>query len=679
MCGIAGAIGVEPDQVEVAARNMLAAVLHRGPDGHGMELVTDASGLAAAIAHSRLAILDLSEDGRQPMRDRSVDFAQSPNWIVFNGEIFNYRAIQTELACTNWPCRTRTDTEVILNAYRVWGERCVEKFRGMFAWCVLDVQQGQAWLCRDRLGIKPLYVYRPQGGGLIFASEVRAILAVGPELIAPKLSSDAIESFLAQGAVFGDRSIVEGIELLPAGHSLVVDWKGNTLRQGPYWEAPRNLERTSEQVPMRDRMECHFGPTEVDMSSTKGSKTLKNHRRSAPQGDRASSVRELGIRIRDAVALRLISDVPLGLFLSGGIDSCALATLAMEVSDTKLQTLSVRFDAKEFDESEIAARVAKELGTEHSVVDLSGEMVLDELDSVLDAVDQPTVDGFNTFFVSRAAKRAGLTVALSGLGGDELFGGYASFRDVPRGGTAQKMSNWLGPGRQWLSHCCSWLPFRSSYKASELLIRPHSPVHGYLLRRELFFPKERRQLLPLPARSCPQSGIERETLAGFQSATVDDDAINEISHMELLGYMRSMLLRDADVFSMVNQLELRVPLLDHKVVEFALSLPGVWKRPDPRPKPLLIDAVGPRLPKFIQHLPKRGFTFPWKPWLLGPLCSRVDAIVNDAPFWESLGFIPGSPARIWQRFREGDGRIAALQILAFLVLHRYVQKLSLTA
>src|SRR5262245_1176900 len=239
MCGIAGLLGVPEELARPAAERMLAAMRHRGPDAQGIECVRrpNTPDHPAVLVHARLAILDLSEAGRQPMADRPPSAAVAPNWIVFNGEVFNYQQLHPALAEQGWHCRSRSDTEVILHGYRVWGRRCVDRFRGMFAWCLLDVDRGGAWLCRDRLGIKPLYYVRTPQGGFLFASELRSLLQAGPELLRPRVNTAALESYLAQGAVSGLDSIVSGVRLLGPGQSIWVDWNGAPAAPETYWHA----------------------------------------------------------------------------------------------------------------------------------------------------------------------------------------------------------------------------------------------------------------------------------------------------------------------------------------------------------------------------------------------------------------------------------------------------------
>jgi len=383
---------------------------------------------------------------------------------------------------------------------------------------------------------------------------------------------------------------------------------------------------------------------------------------------RASAVGRIGETLREAVKLRLIADVPLGLFLSGGVDSSALATIATEVAGTTVETISIGFDQPEFDETDAARAVAKQLGTHHQVVRLTGQEVLDGLPDVLASIDQPTVDGFNTYFVSRAARRAGLTVALSGLGGDELFGGYASFRDAPNAVGLRRKLRWMGSLNSVLATAARWSGGRRGIKASEMFRRRPDLLPMVLLRRELFLPEERRFLQPLPEISDASCGLPSGLMDELGERARDLETANQVSSFELSAYMSHMLLRDGDVFSMAHGLEVRVPLLDHKLVEEVFLLPGKWKRPDPRMKPLLVDAVGPRLPREVYTSTKRGFTFPWDAWLRGALRERAASVMQDNDVWAALGIAPAAPACLWSRFLRHDPRVAALQVLALVVL-----------
>lgn len=639
MCGIAGFIGVHQETAEGAAPRVLAALAHRGPDGSGIESIHVENSHPVVLVHSRLAILDTSAAGRQPMSEGS-DAAGLPNWLTFNGEIYNYRELRAELATLGLHAKTGTDTEILLLAYRAWGEGAVDRLRGMFAFCLVDSQRRRIWLARDRLGIKPLYVARSAGGGLLFASEVRALLAAGSDLVPRRLSRSAVESFLAQGAVYGNDSHIEGVALLGAGESLTVDWRGDPITARKYWSA---------------RFTANAEPSE-----------------------RRQAVAELGTIARDAVRQHLISDVPIGIFLSGGIDSAAIATLASESASQRIRTISVGFDQPEFDETSIAAEVARELGTDHYSVQVTAAEMLAGFEQVLAAVDQPTVDGFNTFTVSKAARAAGVKVALSGLGGDECFGGYASFRDVPRGVRCAPILTAIRPVASALRRCGVRVGSRGLVKLAEAAVRTHSPWQLYLLRRELFLPDERRSLQSLPQNSDPYNGLTERTLHELQSISANLDPQNAVSALELHGYMRNMLLRDADVFSMTHGLEIRVPLLDNCVVDQVTPLPGAWKRPGRPPKPLLTDAVGTRLPARIRNLSKRGFTFPWPQWFRQDLATIAADRLNDRATWNAVGFEPATPGALWERFLKGDPSVGGLQILALIVLADVVARQRLT-
>lgn len=642
MCGIAGLIGIAGDQREWSHR-LLVSLRHRGPDDEGIEHPCH----GVSLVHARLAIIDITASGHQPMNDQPHS-DQKPNWITYNGEIYNFRELQRELADAGWPGRTRSDTEVLLNAYRVWQENCVERFRGMFAFCLVDQARGLAFLSRDRLGIKPLYLFWPKKGGFVFASELRSILALGPELITPRLNAAALESFLAQGAVQGYESIVDGVGMLEPGTTLLVDLAtGKPVRRRYYWQLPTASHGNQD-------------------FASNNSRT------------RNEIVERLQGLAREAIQMRLVSDVPLGLFLSGGIDSASVLALASEHNGHPLQTVSLGFATPEIDETGPAADTARTFGATHTSLRITGKDALESLPAVLAAMDQPTVDGMNTFVVSHAARLAGLTVAVSGLGGDELFGGYASFTDVPKAVSLRRHLHWTGIGR----FAGMVRRDRMGAKLQAVFERQPDSLTMYLLRRELFLPHERRSLLPdLPAESDETIGIPRSLFADLKKRAEKLDEINRVSFYEIELYMRHMLLRDCDVFSMAAPLEYRVPLLDHQLVEAVFSLPGKWKRADPRPKPLLLDLVGPQLPAAVWQRPKRGFSFPWHSWFCpgGPLAESARDAANDAMLWSRIGIRPKAVLGIWQRFNDGDARISSLQLLAFITLRDFATRHHLQA
>jgi asparagine synthase (glutamine-hydrolysing) len=647
---------------------MREALRHRGRDDEGLEVIAGPGDAPHAIlVHTRLSIVDTSPAGHQPMRDAPPHPAGRPNYVTYNGEIYNFRELRRELGALGFVTRTGTDTEVILHAYRAWGVRAVERFDGIFAFCLLDVERGLAWLCRDHVGVKPLYVRELSTGGLLFASEVRALLAAGRELVPRALNREALESFLAQGAVIGEDSIVSGVTALAPGESRVVDFAGRGTPAVRYWSAT-------------------FGHGDgVRRQAADGSADAAAL--AEPPRNRDALVRELAAALRTTVRGQLQAEVPVGLFLSSGIDSSALAVLAREVCEEPLRTLAVGFDVPGFDETKTAEITARTLGTVHQRVELTGRDIHGSLDAVLEATDSPTVDGFNTYFISRAARMAGLTVALSGVGGDELFGGYSTFSIVPRALKLRRAAAPLGAAAlERLSRSADWLAgrrvlggrARGLRKLSRLFEQPADLTALYLLRRELFSATARRALLPQPQASDAQTGLPLALLAGLGRATPSDHALDRIAALEYAVYLRYMLLRDADVYSMVNGIELRVPLLAHPVVELAAKAPGAWRKRDPRPKPLLLDAVGPSLPSYTYRAKKRGFTLPWRAWLLGDLRERARAAAH-ASSWQSAGIDAEAPARLWKAFTLGDQRVSALEVLGLIVLEAYLREHALAA
>ncbi|NNE34122.1 MAG: asparagine synthase (glutamine-hydrolyzing), partial [Rhodothermales bacterium] len=382
MCGIAGVVGAPADSGRHACETMLDAMVHRGPDQDG--LWQSNSEKPVTLGHRRLSIIDVSEAGRQPMIDATTGVVLS-----YNGECYNFLELRSKLQGKGRRFASTSDTEVLLAAYLEWGESTFSMLRGMFALAIWDPRDQHLLLVRDRLGIKPLY-YSSDSEGLYFASELRALLSSG--CVERKLDPRAVHSYLWHGFVPGPRSLVSGVRLLDAGNLMRIDQIGREVSTTRYWDLPR-------------------------------------FRRAGDHSTNAESAHDV---LQTAVTQHLHSDVPLGVFLSGGIDSSVVASMASKASDAPVTTFNVRFEESRYDESEYARAVAKALNTDHKEVTLSETMFDSQLDDALESIDQPTFDAINTYFVSRAVREAGLTVALAGTGGDELFGGYSSFADIPR-------------------------------------------------------------------------------------------------------------------------------------------------------------------------------------------------------------------------------------------------------
>jgi asparagine synthase (glutamine-hydrolysing) len=614
MCGIAGIVGVESKgSGERVLRAMLGSIVHRGPDEEGILI---APRLAAGTR--RLSIIDLP-GGSQPVWNEDSTLA-----VVYNGEIYNFRALRSELQALGHRFRTLSDTEVIVHAYETWRDDCVRHLRGMFAFAIVEFPDGRegraarVFLARDRLGIKPLY-YAIAGGNFCFASEVRALTAGG--LVDPALSAEAIASYLLFGSVADPSSLVEGVSSLPPGHSLSIDPADPARRAEPraYWGA-HNFEEVAL-PPGRNPPEC---------------------------------VRAL---LEDAVKTHLVADVPIGVFLSSGIDSTAIAALAARVQ-TGIHTFTVVFPESEFDEAEIARRTAKALGTSHREVSISGGEMVARLEEAIAAFDQPSADGVNTYFVSWAARQAGLKVALSGLGSDELFGGYTSFGATRRMTRLASSARALPkPLRRFAAARIGKLRFSgispdSLRKASAGVLESEGLPHPYFFTRSLFTPQAVASALCHDV-SIWQSAPWLRWLAAAARDARSMDPFTSVSWLELRSYLLNMLLRDTDAMSMRQSLEVRVPFLDSALVEYVLSLPEAAKYAATRPKSLLIDAVKDLLPAEIIGQRKRTFTFPWEVWLRGELGERVAASFADwSPALEPH-LSPGFARAVWTDFLEG--------------------------
>jgi asparagine synthase (glutamine-hydrolysing) len=614
MCGICGVIGIDQtDAGEAVVRRMMAAMIHRGPDEEGILLASP-----VAVGMRRLSIVDLP-GGSQPVWNENETLA-----VVYNGEIYNFRELRAELEALGHRFRTRSDTEVVVHAYESWGESCAERLNGMFAFAVVEMRQGRAgrasrvFLARDRMGIKPLY-YALVDAKLLFASEVRALLASG--CVPARISSAAIPAYLLFGSVCEPLTLIEGVASLPPGHSMSVPAAvpASTPEFVRYWDAPS--------VSKKPASESAAAP--------------------------AQHVRAL---LEDAVASHLVADVPVGVFLSSGLDSTAIAALASRAR-AGIHTFTVAFADAEFSEADIARRTASRLGTDHSELTLSDREMIARLDDAIAAFDQPSMDGINTYFVSWAARQAGLKVALSGLGSDEIFGGYSPFRSTAKASRAAAAARLLPQPLRALfaGGLARTNAFGSSpdsfRKASAAFLDPDALPHPYFFTRLLFTPEAAASALRGESSSWSDSLWWRWLSDSSQRAN-SMDAFTGISWLELRSYMLNTLLRDTDAMSMCHSIEVRVPFLDAPLVEYVLSLPEKAKH-GARPKALLIEALGDLLPEEIVAQRKRTFTFPWEHWLRGALGKRVAAgLAEWSPALESqLG--GGFAQAVWKDFLAG--------------------------
>jgi asparagine synthase (glutamine-hydrolysing) len=570
---------------------MSANMKARGPDDAGIVLLPNPNG-QVALASRRLAIIDPSEAGHQPMSDKPRGTT-----LVFNGMIYNFRELRRELEASGMTFSSDCDTEVVLKSYELYGPRCVEKLRGMFAFAIWDSHKHELFLARDRLGIKPLY-YRHRGREFLFASQVKALLASG--LVDRRISPEGMATFLGLGAVSEPLTIIEGVRALPAGHTATFDSEG--LRLNRYWglEAPRQI---------------NCSPNEAGA--------------------------HLRTTLDETVGVHLESDAPLGVFLSGGLDSSVLAALATRHTD-HLKAVSVVFGERAYSEEMYIDAVTRKLGVDHVRVSLDAGFLRDQLMDAFRAMDQPSFDGINTFFVSKAAHESGLKVALSGLGADELFDGYGYARramalerlrrlpdPILRFASAGALTRRLGARGQKMG---SWL-------SGEL-----TPGSSYELLRRLFLPAEVRQLMP-----------GSRTFDGLaQPVAVDPsgDVAHQVSVLDLTNYTKNVLLRDTDAMSMAHSLEVRVPYLDDRFVESMLRVPSAFRAR--RNKALLAVSVRDLVPQEVLDRKKHGFLLPLRTWMLGDLRSEVAATLTEPPAAVHALLDAAETRRVWTRFSSDE-------------------------
>ncbi|MGH9875257.1 MAG: asparagine synthase (glutamine-hydrolyzing) [Pyrinomonadaceae bacterium] len=626
---------------------MNPTMLHRGPDDEGY---LDSGPLSLGMR--RLSIIDI-EGGHQPIFNEDGTVG-----VVLNGEIYNFRELQQQLKDRGHTFRTRSDSEVVAHAYEEWGAACVERFQGMFALAVWDVRrrkgkgerakagdqdagkrsvgdpgvEGVLFLARDRLGIKPLYytVISNQQAAIskfLFASEVRTLLASG--VLPRTLSRAAVESYLLFGSVSEPMTLVEGILSLPPGHHLTIELgsKAPAARVERYWNIAREPHRNGY----------------------------------ANETDIKTAAKQVRILLEQSVRSHLLADVPVGVFLSSGIDSTALAALASrEVSG--VHTFTVAFPEDNFSEATIARRTAERLGTTHQEVILSGDAMLTRLGEAVGALDLPTIDGINTYFVSASAREAGLKVALSGLGGDEVFGGYNTFRRTPQYQRLARAGNRVPAGLKTAMSTAMaeaggrFMPGDAARKIAAIWKDSSSLPDPYYFGRLLFTPEQVAKLMN--ATETISGGPEHESLwwqwlaaSAVQARGLDSFAA--VSCLEAQSYLVNTLLRDTDSMSMAHSLEVRVPFLDHPLVEFVTHLPQEVKINKGTPKALLVAALEDLLPSEVVHQAKRGFTFPWELWLRGPLKENIKAGFSElSPALQEV-IDCKSAQGIWQSYLDG--------------------------
>lgn len=614
MCGIAGFASPQPAPARALLERMSRALAHRGPDGDGMAL-WDERGRAcsgdepacAGLAHRRLSIIDLSAAGRQPMANEDGTL-----WITFNGEVYNFGELRPPLEQAGHAFRSHTDTEIILHLVEQHGlGAALPHMNGMFAFALWNTRERELLLARDRLGKKPLYYLHRPDGSLHFASELKAFAAAG---LVDRTDIDpvALAQIWQYGYAFGERTIYRGIRRLRPGHH--ARWKDGRLTTQRYWNSP-------------------FAQAEP---------------RNAPLEELAD---ELEALLCDAIRLRLIADVPLGLFLSGGIDSSLVAALAARVAGRDLKTFSIAFREAAFNEAPHARAVANHLGLPNETMEVT-DSLRDSFETIGRQFDKPFGDSsaIPTWFLCRQTRRH-VTVALSGDGGDELFAGYSSY--------AQGLRVWGNADERRLAGRAA----STHNRAWEFYLRCASggrwPIHW---TRQLNARRRARLFTPDFARAALAPGVAQDRMDCVAEAA-RADLLTQMQHLDVSLYLPDDILVKVDHMSMAHALECRCPLLDHRVVEFAARLPRAARMgPGGRGKEVLRTLLARHVPRELFERPKQGFSIPWNQWCTGETGAELRRR------WEALAlpwFKPSSGAELFPSSGLGH---ANLQWCAFVTL-----------
>jgi asparagine synthase (glutamine-hydrolysing) len=617
MCGISGIAGLDNEiQRNAVIRKMNDNMKHRGPDADGFYVDTH-----VALGHRRLSIIDLSSSANQPFTDNSERYV-----LVFNGEIYNFREIKARLK--DYAFKTSGDTEVVIAAFDKWGPACLEHFKGMFAIALWDKKEKTLFLARDRFGVKPLYYY-DNGGVLLFASEIRAILASG--LVDHSLNEQALHDYLMFQSVVTPATLIKGIKQLPAGHYMIRQQGKADLKK--YW------------------------------SLTDNEGIIEEH-----------SYDEIKKRVREllykSVERRLVSDVPLGTFLSGGIDSSIIAGVMAETNPEQTNAFTIAFDEENYDESDYAELIAKKFNLNHTKVKLRAQDFLNELPTALDAMDSPSGDGLNTYVVSKAIRKSGIVVGMSGVGGDELFAGYPIFKQYLQLKKYGSLFKYSSPVRR--------------------LVQPFFPVHNNKLSRlkHLLQLKatEIADVYPLFRQILSATDIEKlaninpqKGFPGHLQLALEEQRhslkkysfISQVSIADYMGYTQHVLLKDMDQMSMASSLEVREPFFDTELVEYVLRVPDKYKM-GASPKSLLVDAAHPILPDIIINRRKQGFVLPYDHWIrneLSTFCKEKINSLSNRPIFNRKAIL-----EYWQQYLNKQNNIRWTDIWILIVLENWLQK-----
>lgn len=614
MCGIAGILNLKDSEKQVTAiQRMTDRIAHRGPDAEGLYVNEK-----IALGHRRLSIIDLSESANQPMWDSTGRYV-----IVYNGEIYNYKEVKSQV--TDYYFRTNSDSEVILAAYTAWGVKCLDRLNGMFAFALWDTVEEQLFVARDRVGKKPFY-YAFTERHLVFGSEQRSVLASG--LIARQLNTDRLAEYLMYQAAMGEHTLVSGVQQLEAGHYAIIT--NGKIKSESYWSYDHSKGEGDSYAVAKEK------------------------------------VKDLFI---DAVRLRMVSDVPIGAFLSGGIDSSLVVACMAELSEAPVNTFTVSFVEKEYDESVFAQQIATKYKTNHHRMLVKPEEFLNSVEDILASMDMPSGDGPNSYLVAKHTREAGVKVAMSGLGGDELFAGYNKFMIYQR----VMKHRWILQFPKAMRGAIASLIIASGKNQQTLKLGfllglnkwDLSTVYPVLRRAHRF---DEAQILL--AKGTPSDSVE-ERLRAMSPSIARFEHFSQCTVGEMETYTRDILLRDTDQMSMAHALEVRVPFFDYRLIEYVLSLSDEVKYPH-TPKKLLVEALAPRLPVEIFQRRKMGFTLPMAHWLKNELAEMTDTKLQYLSSRDE--FNGAAIMNQWTSFKQGDKRVVWSQIWKLVVLSDWMER-----
>ena len=617
MCGINGIFGLENiSEPHKVIEDMNSALAHRGPDSGRVF-----SNNLVALGHRRLSIIDTSENGNQPF------FSKDRNLVlVFNGEIYNYIELKQELK--EYKFVSNTDSEVVLASFLKWGKDCVKKFNGMFAFAIWNEINQELFISRDRLGIKPLY-YTESNQNFAFSSELRSLLK--SKITPAVLDKNSLVEYLRYQTVHAPRTIIENVYSIPAGHSLLLTDNERILEK--YWslENPSIVGNTSNRALIRER------------------------------------IREL---LKSSIELRMRADVPFGAFLSGGIDSSAIVALMSQEAELPVSTFSVVFNELEFSEAKYARIIADKYKTNHHEILITARDFLEDIPNALQAMDHPSGDGPNTYMVSQVTKNAGVKMALSGLGGDEIFAGYDIFKRSIKLEKNKWIRSFAGVFRSLAGKALTLAqPTIAAHKIAEILSQEYFDLpHAYCINRKILFDKEIQKLLTNDNIKY-NAILDRSKEIDHLTDNSKFGVLSKVSALEIDTYMSNVLLRDSDQMSMAHSLEVRVPFLDHRLVEYGLILSDEVKFPH-SPKQLLVESLGELIPTEIVNRPKMGFTLPWDSWMKNELrsfCEDALRSLGERPEFNHLEL-----NKLWHRFLRNDKIITWSRVWHLVTLSKWL-------